>query len=39
MLALNHQWIEQMMQQGRRVIDIGPDFCIGTRFAKKLREL
>ncbi len=26
MLALNRQWIEQMMQQGRRVIDIGPDF-------------
>ncbi|GIV17359.1 MAG: hypothetical protein KatS3mg022_2794 [Armatimonadota bacterium] len=25
--ALNRRWIEQMMQQGRRIIDIGPDFA------------
>lgn len=26
MLALNRRWIEQMMREGRQVIDIGPDF-------------
>jgi hypothetical protein len=26
-LALNRQWITQMMQQGRMIIDIGPEFA------------
>ncbi|MEJ5253233.1 MAG: RHS repeat protein [Chthonomonadetes bacterium] len=26
MLALNQRWITQMMRQGRRIIDIGPEF-------------
>jgi len=26
-LALNRQWIPQMMRQGRTIIDIGPEFA------------
>lgn len=26
MLALNRRWIEQMIREGRRIIDIGPEF-------------